>query len=41
MQNWDDLKFCLALHRSGTMTDAARILDTNVATVSRRIARMT
>lgn len=41
MQNWDDMRFCLALYRSGTMTDAARLLGTNVATVSRRIARMT
>ncbi|MDU8942908.1 LysR family transcriptional regulator [Ovoidimarina sediminis] len=41
MHNWDDLRFCLALFRCGTMTDAARVLDTNVATVSRRIARMT
>ncbi len=41
MHNWDDLRFCLALYRCGTMTDAARVLETNVATVSRRIARMT
>lgn len=41
MQNWDDLKFCLALDRYTTMTAAAKALGTNVATVSRRIERMT
>lgn len=41
MQNWDDLKFCLALDRYNTMTAAAKALGTNVATVSRRIERMT
>ena len=41
MQNWDDLKFCLALERYQTMTAAARALDTNTATVSRRIDRLT
>jgi len=41
MQNWDDLKFCLALERYTTMTAAAKALGTNVATVSRRIERMT
>ena len=37
LKNWDDLKFCLALDRYGTMTAAADHLDTNTATVSRRI----
>ena len=41
MQNWDDLKFCLALERYQTMTAAARALGTNKATVSRRIGRLT
>lgn len=40
MDNWDDLKFVLALHRAGTMTAAARALGTNVATVSRRLDRL-
>lgn len=41
LKNWDDLKFCLALDRYGTMTAAADHLGTNTATVSRRIERMT
>ena len=41
MQNWDDLKFCLALERYQTMTAAARAVGTNTATVSRRIDRLT
>ena len=41
MDNWDDLKFVLALSRHGTMTAAAQALGTNVATVSRRIDRIT
>lgn len=40
MRNWDDLKFCLALSRHKTMNTAARALDTNPATVSRRIQRV-
>ncbi|MEM6825838.1 MAG: LysR family transcriptional regulator [Pseudomonadota bacterium] len=40
MKNWDDLKFCLALSRHGTMSDAATVLGTNVATVSRRVHRL-
>ncbi|MGI3184905.1 LysR family transcriptional regulator [Nioella aestuarii] len=40
MQNWDDLKFALAVNRTGTMSAAAKILGTNVATVSRRIERL-
>ena len=40
MENWDDLKFVLAMMRHGTMSAAARFLDTNVATVSRRLERM-
>ena len=41
MQNWVNLKFCLALERYQTMTAAARALGTNTATVSRRIDRLT
>ena len=40
MQNWDDLKFCLALERYQTITAAARALGTNTATVPRRIDRL-
>ncbi|UWQ16592.1 LysR family transcriptional regulator [Jannaschia sp. M317] len=40
LDNWDDLKFVLAMQRHGTMSAAARFLDTNVATVSRRIERI-
>ncbi len=40
MQNWDDLRFLLAVHKGGTMSAAARLLHTNVATVSRRIERL-
>lgn len=40
LENWDDLKFVLAMTRHGTMSAAARYLDTNVATVSRRLERM-
>lgn len=40
IDNWDDLKFILAMTRHGTMSSAARYLDTNVATVSRRIDRL-
>lgn len=40
MDNWDDLKFFLAVHKSGTMVAAARHLGANVATVSRRIERL-
>ncbi len=40
MQNWDDLRFVLALGRHDTMASAARALGTNVATVSRRIDKL-
>ncbi|WP_375281309.1 LysR family transcriptional regulator [Pseudooctadecabacter sp.] len=40
-KNWDDLKFCLALHRHKSMLDAAKSMKENVATVSRRIERLT
>lgn len=41
MQNWDDLKYCLALDEFQTMTAAAKALGTNTATVSRRLERLT
>lgn len=40
LEHWDDLKFVLAMKRHGTMSAAARYLNTNVATVSRRIDRL-
>lgn len=40
MDNWDDLRFLVALSKTGTMTAAAKHLGTNTATVSRRIERL-
>lgn len=40
MQNWDDLRFLVALSKTGTMSGAAKLLGTNTATVSRRIDRL-
>lgn len=40
MDNWDDLRFVVALARYGSMSQAARHLRTNTATVSRRIHRI-
>lgn len=40
MENWNDLRFCLALHRFGTMSAAADYLGANVATVSRRVHKL-
>lgn len=39
MQNhsWDDLKYLLAIHRAGTVAQAARLLGVNETTVSRRL----
>lgn len=37
MLNWDDLRFLLAVARSGSMSGAARELEVNHATVIRRI----
>lgn len=37
MMNWDDLRYLLAVARSGSMSGAARALDVNHATVIRRI----
>jgi DNA-binding transcriptional LysR family regulator len=38
MQNWDDLKFFLAVARAGSLTAASEILAVNQSTVSRRIS---
>lgn len=40
VDNWDDLKVFLALHRSGTLRGAARTLQVNETTVARRLARL-
>ena len=40
MKNWDDLRYLIAVHKTGSMSAAARLLDTNPATVSRRLARL-
>jgi len=37
---WDDLKFVLALHRSGTLVGAGKLLDVNTSTVGRRIQEL-
>lgn len=36
--NWDDIRFCLAVVTEGSVTTAAKKLDVNHATVSRRIS---
>ena len=38
--NWDDLRFLLALTRSGSLAGAAKRLGMNESTVGRRIARL-
>lgn len=35
--DWNDLKYVLALHRTGTLAEAGRILGTNATTVARRL----
>lgn len=40
MKNWDDLRFLLALSKTGSMAASAELLETNAGTVSRRIARL-
>jgi DNA-binding transcriptional LysR family regulator len=37
MLNWDDMRYLLAVARSGSMSGAARLLEVNHATVIRRI----
>lgn len=39
-ENWDDLRYFLALARSGTISSAARVLGVRHTTVSRRIAHL-
>ncbi|EDP61671.1 transcriptional regulator, LysR family protein [alpha proteobacterium BAL199] len=38
--NWDDLRFFLAIYRSGTLRGAARELGVNHATVTRRLSTL-
>lgn len=38
--DWDDLRYLLALHRKGTMSAAADAVGATVATVSRRLDRL-
>jgi len=38
--NWDDLRYVLALHRSGSVAAAARALRVDPSTISRRIAAL-
>jgi DNA-binding transcriptional LysR family regulator len=40
MENWDDLRFFLALARAGTLTAAARSLGCSQPTVGRRLAAL-
>lgn len=42
MQNidWNDIQFCLAVVREGSVTAAARVLEVNHTTVSRRISAL-
>lgn len=40
VHNWDDLRYLMAVHKTGSMSAASRLLDTNPATVSRRLARL-
>ncbi len=37
IQDWGDLRFLLALHRHGTLTEAARVLGVDQTTVTRRL----
>ena len=37
-ENWDDLRFVLAVAETGTVSGAARLLGVNHATVLRRVA---
>lgn len=39
-KNWDDLRYLIAFYRTGNMAAAAQRLDSNPATVSRRMARL-
>ena len=39
-ENWDDLRFMLAVADNGSVSAAARVLGVNHATVLRRISAM-
>jgi len=40
MNNWDDIRYFLAVSRSGNVTSAAKVLGVNHSTVSRRISAL-
>ncbi|MEM7259347.1 MAG: LysR family transcriptional regulator [Pseudomonadota bacterium] len=40
IQNWDDLRYLLALSRGGSIAGAAKLLRVNETTVSRRIGKL-
>jgi len=40
MENWDDIKYALAIHRHGSLSAAARNLRVNHSTVSRRLSAL-
>ena len=40
MIDWDDLRYFLAVQRSGTLARAARILKINATTVGRRLSAL-
>jgi len=40
MSNWDDIRFFLAVARAGSLSGAAKVLEVNHSTVSRRIATL-
>ena len=40
MNDWDDLRFFLAIAREGSVSGAARVLGVNHSTVSRRIQNL-
>lgn len=40
MQDWDDLRYWVAVYRKGSFSDAARFLGVNETTVSRRIKKL-
>ena len=40
MENWDDIKYALAIHRHGGLSAAARNLGVNHSTVSRRLSAL-
>lgn len=40
IMHWDDLKYVLALHRTGTLVRAGKLLHVNTSTVGRRIVAL-